>query len=75
MHLELGIAAVNEVRVLDTVAVHERETVDVRLLGNSPYLIGRNGLSAGGHRCQSRPEQAMKASINGPRIALIIVPL
>jgi hypothetical protein len=30
-HLEFGIAAVNEVRVLDTVAVHERETVDVRL--------------------------------------------
>ena len=54
-HLEFGIAAVNEVAVLDTVAVHEWETVDVGLLGNSPCLIGRNGLTAGGHGCPSRP--------------------
>src|SRR5580698_2198504 len=37
---ELGVLGINEICVLDTVAVHQRKAVDVRLLGDRAGLSG-----------------------------------
>ena len=50
--LEFGIAAIDEIRILDAIAVDEREAVDGRFLGDGSRLIGRELVSACRSGCE-----------------------